>query len=58
MNFKSPQPLQGNSPEESISNLLGYIESLKAETEARITMIDNTIERIKAKLDSIVEVTT
>lgn len=56
MNFKSPQPSRNGTNEENISDLFGYIENLKSETEARLTMIENTIERIKGKIETILEV--
>lgn len=52
MNFKSLIPSLGSSTEENLEELLGYIEDLKSESEAKLTMIENTLDRIKSKLDS------
>lgn len=52
MNFKSLIPSLGSSTEENFEELLGYIEDLKSESEAKLTMIENTLDRIKSKLDS------
>ena len=56
MNFKSLIPSLGSSTEENIEELLGYIEDLKAETEAKLTLVDSTLEIIKEKLGAIEEV--
>ena len=56
MNFKSLIPSLGSSIEENIEELLGYIEDLKAETEAKLTLVDSTLEIIKEKLGAIEEV--
>ena len=56
MNFKSLIPSLGSSTEENIEELLGYIEDLKAETEAKLTLVDSTLEIIKEKLGALEEV--
>lgn len=56
MNFKSLIPSLGSSTEENIEELLGYIEDLKAETEAKLTLVDSTLEIMKEKLGAIEEV--
>ena len=56
MNFKSLVPSFGSSNEENLEELLGYVEDLKAETEANLTLVDTTLEKIKEKLAEIEEV--
>ncbi len=56
MNFKSLIPSLGSSTEENIEELLGYIEDLKAETEAKLTLVDSTLEIMKEKLGALEEV--
>ena len=56
MNFKSLVPSFGSSNEENLEELLGYVEDLKAETEAKLTLVDTTLEKIKEKLAEIEEV--
>ena len=56
MNYKSLVPSFGSSIEENMEDLLGYIEDLKAETEAKLTLVDSTLEIIKDKLATIEEV--
>lgn len=51
MKFKSVNP--GFSSLESKENLYAYIEDLKSEMEAKLTYMENTIEKIKEMLDSI-----
>jgi len=58
MKFKSPNPEIGDSTEESFANLISYIEDIKSETAAKLTLLENTMERIKEKLDSLGEVST
>lgn len=55
MNYKSPAPAMDSSHERNIHMLLGYVEELKAETEAKLTFMENTIHKLKSDVQSIKE---
>ncbi len=56
MNFRSLPPSIGSSTEENLEEILGYVEDLKEETEAKLTLVESTLEIIKEKLSKLEEV--
>ena len=47
MDYKTPSPILGEDLKLNIERLCGYIEDIKSETEARITMLENIINQLK-----------
>ena len=47
MNYKSQSPVLDIDLKANIEKLLGYVEDIKSETEARITLIEKIIEQLK-----------
>ena len=56
MEFKRTVPHLGNDATANTELLLGYIEDLKSETEAKITLLESTIDVIKDGLAALTEV--
>lgn len=46
MDYKAKPPIPGNDPKDNIERVLGYIEDLKSETEARLTFMENIIKKM------------
>lgn len=55
MNYKTPVPAISSLASENTSELLGYIEGLKAETEAKLTFMENTIHKLRSDVKDIKE---
>lgn len=55
MNYKTPVPAISSLASENISELLGYIDGLKAETEAKLTFMENTIHKLRSDVKGIKE---
>lgn len=47
MDYKTPSPALGEDLKLNVEKLCAYIEDIKSETEARITLIENIIEKLK-----------
>lgn len=47
MDYKTQSPILDSDTELNIEKLMGYVEDIKAETEARITMLENIINQLK-----------
>lgn len=55
MNYKTPVPAISTSASENLRELLGYIEELKAETEAKLTFMENTLHKLRSDVNGIKE---
>lgn len=55
MNYKTPVPAINSTASENIGELFGYIEELKAETEAKLTFMENTIHKLRSDVKGIKE---
>jgi len=47
LDYKTQSPVLDSDTELNIEKLMGYVEDIKAETEARITMLENIINQMK-----------
>ncbi len=55
MNYKTPIPAMNSSAFENLDKLLGYIDELRAETEAKLTFMENTINKLRSDVKDIKE---
>jgi len=53
--FKTTGPPLSADTSEALEQIIGYIEDLKAESEAKLSYIELTIERIKEQITSLKE---
>ena len=55
MNYRTPVPEISSSASDKLREIFGYIEELKAETEAKLTFMENTIHKIRSDVKDIKE---